>query len=407
MRWLILADDLTGAADCAIAFARRGLDAVVTWGADTRIDSPVLSVDVDSRRHPPVEAVRRQLAAQAARWRPPIRLYKKIDSTLRGQPAAELAAQLQALASAHGRPPLAIVAPAFPAVGRTTLGGQVLVDGAKLETTSPSSREHTYATSSLPEMLASGGLSSLVIDLATVRAGTGEVEKQMADAERRGVHAVVCDCVLDSDLDMVAAASLRLGAAAWVGSAGLAHALAALEGPPECARPTLPPVRGPILTVVGSLAELSRLQGCALADGGLVQPIRVDPATLLAGPTAHEWRMAQGALAEALATGCDALLEITRTADPDLALGPEFAARVARLALPFASHIGALVATGGETACALLSGFGVNGIRLIDEIEPGVPVGLTLGALAIPVVTKAGGFGNPETLCRSLTRLKS
>jgi uncharacterized protein YgbK (DUF1537 family) len=31
-RWLILADDLTGAADCAIAFGRRGLAAAVTWG---------------------------------------------------------------------------------------------------------------------------------------------------------------------------------------------------------------------------------------------------------------------------------------------------------------------------------------------------------------------------------------
>ena len=34
--WLILADDLTGAADCAIAFGRRGHAAAVTWGDDRR-----------------------------------------------------------------------------------------------------------------------------------------------------------------------------------------------------------------------------------------------------------------------------------------------------------------------------------------------------------------------------------
>ena len=51
-RWLILADDLTGAADCAIAFKRRGLAAAVTWDiastADAKFQS-VLSYDADSR----------------------------------------------------------------------------------------------------------------------------------------------------------------------------------------------------------------------------------------------------------------------------------------------------------------------------------------------------------------------
>jgi Sugar-binding N-terminal domain len=64
MRWLIVADDLTGAADCAIAFARRGFESVVTWGEGARIAPPALSVDADSRGHSPAEAVRRQLATQ-------------------------------------------------------------------------------------------------------------------------------------------------------------------------------------------------------------------------------------------------------------------------------------------------------------------------------------------------------
>jgi len=107
-RWLIVADDLTGAADCAIAFAKRGMAAVVSWGerawgerasGEGIADAAVLSVDADSRRFPAAQAAARQLAAQAAHWRAGTRLYKKIDSTLRGQPAAELAAQLQALAA--------------------------------------------------------------------------------------------------------------------------------------------------------------------------------------------------------------------------------------------------------------------------------------------------------------------
>ena len=56
-RWLILADDLTGAADCAIAFARQGMESVATWGEGIRtIAASVLSVNVDSRNLPPRKA---------------------------------------------------------------------------------------------------------------------------------------------------------------------------------------------------------------------------------------------------------------------------------------------------------------------------------------------------------------
>ena len=51
-RWLILADDLTGAADCAIALGRRGLAAVVIWGDVGNARScqePILAYDTASR----------------------------------------------------------------------------------------------------------------------------------------------------------------------------------------------------------------------------------------------------------------------------------------------------------------------------------------------------------------------
>ena len=80
--------------------------------------------------------------------------------------------------------------------------------------------------------------------------------------------------------------------------------------------------------------------------------------------------------------------------------------RLADVLRPAAPHVGALFATGGETALALLNALGVNGIRLLDEIEPGVPLGLTRGALSVPVVTKAGAFGDAGTLERCLSHLR-
>jgi D-threonate/D-erythronate kinase len=133
--WLLIADDLTGAADSAGAFAARGLDAVVSWGS-IDAEASVLSVDADTRQLPEQAAVARQVAVLTAHSRPAMRFYKKIDSTLRGNPAAELAAQLTAFTTSTRRPsPFAIVAPAFPTTGRVTLGGRILLDGAPLEQT--------------------------------------------------------------------------------------------------------------------------------------------------------------------------------------------------------------------------------------------------------------------------------
>ena len=406
-RWLILADDLTGAADCAIAFARQGMESVATWGEGIRtIAASVLSVNVDSRNLPPRKAAERQVSAQAAHWRPDVRLYKKIDSTLRGQPAAELAAQLSALA-ADGRAPLAVVAPAFPAAGRVTLEGRIEVGGLRLEDTPLWTREHTYLSAALPEVLGLAGLTAEVIPLDLVRAGSEAVHARMEDAWQRGVAAVVCDCIAEADLDVTAAASLLLTSAVWVGSAGLAGALAALVAPVRLMHPAVPAHPGGVLTVVGSLAEISRLQARMLVESGLVRHVVVTHETLLAGPQSPGWRAARGSLSERLLAGRDILLEIAVVPEPDLSRGPEVLAGLAALVAPVAKSLGALVATGGETACALLSGFGIHGIRLLDEVEPGVPLGVTLGALSFPVVTKAGGFGNADTLRRCLARLRS
>ena len=409
-RWLILADDLTGAADCGIAFAKHGGSVEVIWSeaapAGSSAKADVLAVDVDSRALGPVDAAARHVAAQRAHVSPQTRLYKKIDSTLRGQPAAELAAQLAALAQA-GRAPFAIVAPAFPAAGRVTLGGRVVVNGDPLEETPLWARDHTYANASLPDILASNGVSAEVATLAEVRAGVGALASRMRAARARGAAALVCDCIALSDLDAVAEASLQLDDVVWVGSAGLAVALARLTAAANAGPAPAPTRAGAALVVVGSAADASRMQARALVESGRVIHLVVSPQTLQSGPTSALWRDAAAALAQGLRDGRDTLLQIDETAPVDLAQGAALAASLAELASQAGSAIGALVLTGGETARAMLIRLGLHGIRLIDEVEAGVPLGVSVGVREIPVVTKAGAFGGADTLHRCLDRLHS
>ena len=99
-RWLILADDLTGAADCAIAFGRRGQAAAVTWGEVSDASDhqlPVMAYDAASRGMSAADAAQRHADILARLCEPGRTLFKKIDSTLRVAPAQRRDAVTRAL----------------------------------------------------------------------------------------------------------------------------------------------------------------------------------------------------------------------------------------------------------------------------------------------------------------------
>lgn len=409
-RWLILADDLTGAADCAVAFARSGHAASVAWGAAAAVagdagatGDAVVAFDADSRRLPPDAAAARHLALLSAHYGTGTALFKKIDSTLRGQPAAELAGMVQALRR-RGLGALSVMAPAFPAMGRTTEDGHVRVCGQALETTALWAREHGCATAHLPSVLGGVGLHVTLARLDMVRAGPAALAGWIGDALAAGLDIVVCDAVTQADLEIVAAATLPMaGALFWTGSGGLAQALA---GPALAGRAGPVEVAGGILLVVGSVAEASRAASALLAGDPSLLTERIAPATLHAGAGCIAWQGASRRIAAALACGADVLVEIAAERDADLSRGAALARQLALLLRPAAAGAGAVFATGGETAVAVLDALGVTGIRMVDEIEPGVALGLARGAMAVPVVTKAGAFGDAGTLLRCLSHLR-
>jgi uncharacterized protein YgbK (DUF1537 family) len=409
--WLIIADDLTGAADCAIAFAKCGLESVVAWEKHRDAGGvQVLSVDASTRRLPPAQAAKLQVEVLAAHYHPGLRLYKKIDSTVRGQPAAELAGLLAyAPAQFEGRPRLAIVAPAFPGTGRVTVNGSIVVQGVPLEQTPLWARDHTYASANLVEILGSAGLSAEVLPLEDIGHDPEKVLARLTSARCRGLAAVVCDAKSEADLAAVATGSLPMAdEVIWVGSAGLAAALATVETGSAQTAQTPPLLSGQknVLIVVGTLAEASRLQAKTLVGTGLVRHLVISPDALFAGPCSPAWQKASQELARHFAAHQDVLLELEQAANPDLSRGAVLSERLAAFVESAGSSFAGLIATGGDTVYALLSKLGVHSIRLHDEVEPGVPLGITIGAVSIPVVTKAGAFGDAHSLRRSLERLR-
>ena len=256
--------------------------------------------------------------ARIVRTYPAELVDKKIDSTLRGHVGAEVAAALAAYRALRHPDAIAVIAPAFPAMGRTTKGGRQYVHGVAIE---------------------NGDLKRLFVD------------------------AVICDAETDEDLQAVAQRWLAdPRGVLWVGSAGLMSAVT--QCLPKTGRrpPDLPKADGPIIFAIGSLSQRSREQVSALR-------------------TVQQGR------------------DVVLVGEPQ-ALASEIAQR--------RDHIGGLVLTGGETARAVLTALGVTALRIAGEVETGVPISISEGLLRLPVITKAGDFGNRDTLvkCRAALQAK-
>lgn len=316
---LILADDLTGAADSAASFAVSGRAThVVLSPADapiTALDTDVVAVDVDSRAMDEDDAIAATAAAYARHARHGgDGVFVKIDSTMRGHVRRTVETVLAVLPA---RPSRVVVCPAFPTLGRTVVDGAVHVDGEAIP----------------------GGL--LRERFAGFPAGAGlfigaaQTEEQLAAIVR----------MMDNDV-------------LWVGSAGLARHVAARFASVADAPLIKREPATKVVVVVGSQHPRSIDQLSRLAKTTKV--LRVDPRD-------------RAFLAQARAT--------IAAAD-------------------------GLVLTGGHTARAVLDLLGVASYALGGEIESGIPWGIAeIDGRSLPIVTKAGGFGDVDSLRRAVDSL--
>ncbi|MFB6140416.1 MAG: four-carbon acid sugar kinase family protein, partial [Halosimplex sp.] len=296
---LVVADDLTGAMDTGHGFAARGRavrvrraaggDAIDTdaAGADAAGETldpdggDVLVVDTDSRDAAP--AVAAAAVARAVDAAPADLVYKKVDSTLRGNVVAEVDAALGGTEA-----DLAVVAPAFPATGRTTEDGRHLVDGTPL-----SDAGYGVAESDLREVFGRSEHAVARLDAETADAGAERVADRLAAAATGdGPTLVVCDALTDAHLAALAEGAASLAEPPlYVGSGGLAAHVTVPGRPPDGATGVGSPADGAAsdrrrsgaLGVVGSVNERTLAQLAAVEDDRVVA---LDPAAAATDPDA-------------------------------------------------------------------------------------------------------------------------
>ena len=374
MRIAVIADDLTGALDTGVQFTQ--------WGYTTQLtDSPekataeVIIINTDTRNKSPTEAYKKTYTI--AEKLDVDLIYKKTDSTLRGNPGPELQAILDALSEEK-----AVLTPTYPPTGRRVKKGHLYVNEKPITETEYIT-EYRKKTSYIPEILETETPVHIIENPSTpLKAGIN-----------------VFDSETEYDLNQIASHQTRVMA----GSAGLADAICQnLRDPP------------PVLSIIGSIRAETRTQinllrdrlGAALIPLNTIDALNGSPQEAMQGA---EKALRQGRDTVITSSISSNIIEATGVEARRLNLSANEVEKRITDALAeitetlLTQHLSGLIITGGATALAITERLKIENIMILDEVQPGIPV---LKLDHIPAITKAGGFGQPDTLIQATKYLK-
>lgn len=424
--YAVIADDLTGAGDTGVQFARAGLRTralMGDWSAASVEGADVAVINTESRALAP-EAAYEAVSRAASRLRDvsarPV--YKKIDSTMRGPVGAEIDAVLDVFEQR-----MAIVCPAFPENGRVVVGGYLLVGGQPVARTAIGRDPVAPVRESfLPALLASQSRRPVHhVGLDLLEQGAQKLGEHLTKLHQDGDCVAVIDAVSDAELETIVEATEPMREhVLLVGSAGLAQPLGRElasqgEGRGE------PASRRGVMVVVGSVNPVSREQMARLGEATGVEFVSLDGTAAVQDESARRESVDRALEQVRQAASAGRTVVLTTPGEPTdvdaaqragAAQGMEprqVARRVAEALATVAvtalddTALAGIVVTGGDTAQALLDLLEADGIDLVAEVLPGIPFGKLHGGKrpGLQVVTKAGGFGGPDALVQATTYL--
>lgn len=427
-RLAIIADDLTSATDCGIQVARSGTGTIVILGeysiSRNVHGNSVISVDTDTRSVPAGEAyhIVKEVATKI-RADGYGKIYKSFDSTLRGN----LGAEIDAVMDVYGFD-FSVVAPAFPHYGRTTLKGRHYLKGVPItQTEFAVDPKSPVREDDLVDLFSSQSRRKVgLVELCALRSGVTDVSERIADLIGHGVEIMVFDAEAEEDLDKIVQIVSKIDShVLWAGSTGLARCIPqALNLETNKFIRRKPPIlKRNVMLVSGSTSEITRNQLNILKAQVEIVAVELNPLEIILSTQRANREIAdcRSRLLGALKNGKNVALHVPESREEvmatkletfkmglDHAQSPimisEALAKIAKQVIG-EFELRGLILTGGDTAKTVCKELGGFGIELLEEVEPGVPLGYLVGTAPMLVVTKAGGFGSPNVLVKALRKL--
>jgi D-threonate/D-erythronate kinase len=416
---VVVADDFTGANDTGVQFSKRNLSSTVIINikdiSKSLNNCNVLIIDTESRFDNKEKAYKKSFETGTILKKEKIKyVYKKLDSTLRGNIGAEIAGLMDSMDFQY-----AVVAPAFPSNQRITKNGMVYIKGILLAETEISNDPRTPVKESfIPKIISQQTDKKIgTLDLNEVRAGEQNLIKKLQNLITGKIQIIVIDAQEESDLELIATVTASMKERVlFVGSPGFAEFL------PKCLG--LQKERKINVVLAGSVSEITRKQIDFVSEKLPVRVIDVDTEKLFSGEQLHEKLRIMAIVKESSQKGIDTIIRSAPSGDSvarSVILGQNYELKaddVSEIIASFLGEIGSeiihtikingILMTGGETAIKTVLALKISGTNIINEIDPGIPFGhfIEEDYKNITVVTKAGSFGSEEAIYKVLTFLK-
>lgn len=398
-RFLIIADDFTGANDAGVQLTRRGIPTHVVFEPaliEDNSESYVLDTESRGLDSDDAYALLKGLFADIDFTKFDY-IVKKTDSTLRGNIPMEVKALYDSLDNRT-----VIFAPAFPDIGRMTIDGRhYFNDKPLMETEFAKDPVKPITTDCLKELLEEA-FDGECIHLTPDTLDYGNNYKN---------HLYSFDCRKNDELIKIVNTFEKTDVTPlWVGSAGICDAIL------NNLEPTLPAA-----ALITSISEATRKQ-VKFAESKGIKLVQVPVHELL---EKRDYKYVDQ-MVSYISEGFDALLISSATYDrTELDLTVETGLKLGLSRLELATLIqdimselmekvleqvklSGLFLSGGDTAIGFIKQIESEGSLILGEVSNGIPImQLQKGRFpGLKVITKAGGFGNEDAIVYSLRKLK-
>ncbi|WP_372713409.1 four-carbon acid sugar kinase family protein [Ilyobacter sp.] len=418
-KYVIIADDFTGANDTGVKFSKKSIKTIVT----TRLEDfkkelekcETLVIDLESRFDRKDIAfkksydVSRRLKSMGIK-----RIYKKIDSTFRGNIGSEIDGAMKG-----GDFETTFLIPALPNAMRTTENGNVFLNDILLEKTEISLDPRTPVKESfIPNILSIQSNKKVgLINYEEIE--KGQIKSKIDKLLLENCEIIVFDSINDTHLNLIAFCiekNFKNNNIMLAGSAGFAEKIPNIYD--------LIPKIPSALVIAGSISEVTRNQIIFFSEESKIKGIKVNVENLFNKNKSFEKIKIMKQVKEKYTKNEDILIYTTDKRDEVNELFSKIETselNLEKISERIANFLGeitkdileqfkvsGLFLTGGDTAIKVSSALKNEGIIIEREIVEGVPYGYFLDEKYkdMIVVSKAGAFGKKDAILKSIEFIK-